>query len=147
MKKNALLLVGILCFGGCESKTGTGALVGAGAGALAGGLIGGNAAGVLIGGAVGAGAGAAIGASLDAADRNKLEENNPDTLRKIDDRKTLDVSDIEALSRNGIEDDVIIDQIKSTKSVFHLSSDQILDLKNQGVSQKVIDYMIRTGES
>ena len=146
MKQAFALLGSILLLSSCESKAGTGAIAGAGAGALAGGLIGGG-TGALIGGAVGATTGAVIGAALDASDRDKLQENSPQTLQRIDNRQQLSIKDIEALAENGIGDDVIISQIQTTNSVFHLTSDEIIDLKNHGVSEKVIEYMIQTGRS
>jgi hypothetical protein len=51
--------------GGCESKAGTGALVGGAAGAGVGQLVGRNTTGTVIGGAVGAGAGYLIGREAD----------------------------------------------------------------------------------
>lgn len=137
--------VALLCVG-CETKTQTGALAGAGAGALAGGLLGGG-TGAVIGGAVGAAGGALVGAALDAQDRKKMQENSPQTLQRIDNHQQLYPSDIEAMAKNGLSDEVIISQIQATKSVFHLTSDQIISLKHAGVSDKVIDYMIHTGSS
>lgn len=130
----------LLC-AGCETKTQTGALAGAGAGALAGGLLGGG-TGAVIGGAVGAAGGALVGAALDAQDRKNMEQNAPQTLRKIDNREQLNISDVEAMTRNGLSDEVIISQIKTTGSVFNLTSNQIIDLKNSGVSEPVINAMI-----
>lgn len=147
MKTQLTILSTLILLTACESKAGTGALAGAGVGALAGGLIGGNAAGVLIGGAVGAAAGGLIGAALDEQDRKTLEHNSPQTLQRIDNRQQLTIYDIEELSKNGIHDDVIIGQIQNTNSVFYLTSDQIIELKESGVSQKVIEYMVQTGKS
>jgi len=48
------------------------------------------------------------------------------------------------MTHAGISSDVIIDQIKATNSTFSLSSQEIIDLKNEGVSQSVIDVMIKT---
>lgn len=144
MKKLWIILGGLsLLCAGCETKTQTGALVGVGAGALAGGLIGGG-TGAVIGGAVGAAGGALIGAALDAQDRKNLQENAPQTLHKIDNQQQLSISDVEALVKNGISDDVIISQIHATKSTFYLNSDQIIQLKNAGVSETVINEMIKS---
>lgn len=146
MKANWVAIMGIAgLLTSCESKTGTGALAGAGVGALAGGLIAGNATGALIGGAVGAAGGALIGAALDAQDRDNLQQNSPQTLQKIDNREQLSIYDVEAMAKNGLSDDVIIRQIQNTKSVFYLTSDQIIELKQAGVSEKVIEYMMQTG--
>jgi len=54
------------------------------------------------------------------------------------------VEDILALSKAGIADDTIISQIKATRTVYRLTAAQIVELKNAGVSQKVIDCMINT---
>lgn len=144
--KNSLLFLGIsLALISCETKTGTGALAGAGVGALAGGLIGGNATGALIGAGVGALAGGLIGAALDEQDRKIMQQNSPDTLQRIDKQQQLSLEDVKAMSRNGLSDAVIIGQIQNTHSVFSLTSDQIIDLKQSGVSQNVIEYMIGTG--
>lgn len=132
---------------GCESKAGTGALAGAGLGALSGGLIAGNATGVLVGGAIGAAAGGLIGAALDEQDRKIMEQHSPQTLQRIDSREQLTIYDVEALSKNGISDDVIIGQIQNTGSVFYLTTDQIIELKQAGVSEKVIEYMVQTGKN
>jgi len=77
--KRALLSVvacGVLCAGvvGCETKAGTGALIGGAAGAGIGAIVGHNShgrtgSGALIGGAVGAIGGALIGNEMDKADK------------------------------------------------------------------------------
>ena len=139
-----LMLSTLLLLTACESKAGTGALVGAGGGAVLGGALGGG-QGALIGAAAGAVGGAIIGAALDASDRDNLQQNSPDTLNRIDNGQQLTIQDIENMARAGIKDSVIINQIDATHSVFHLSADQIVQLKNAGVSQNVIDHMIRTG--
>lgn len=146
MKNSVLSLTALtILLAACESKAGTGALVGAGGGALVGGLAGGG-TGALIGGAVGAAAGGLIGYALDQQDRQIMQERSPQTLNRIDNREQLTLDDIKSMSHNGLKDDTIIDQIKATESTYRLSSDEIIDLKKAGVSQKVIDYMIRTGQ-
>lgn len=147
MKTQLITLSALILLTACESKAGTGAIAGAGLGALTGGLIAGNATGALIGGAVGAAAGGLIGAALDEQDRKIMEQNSPQTLQRIDNREQLSIYDVEAMSRNGINDDVIIGQIQNTRSVFYLTSEQIIELKQQGVSQRVIEYMVQTGKN
>ncbi len=139
------LAAGTLFLVGCESKAGTGALVGGAAGVGAGALISPTPQGALIGGAVGAATGAIIGASLDSEDREVMEKNSPDTVERIDHRQQLSIDDIKKMSENGLSDNVIIGQIQATNSVYYLSTNQIIDLKNAGVSQRVIDYMVQTG--
>lgn len=139
------LAVGTILLVGCESKAGTGALVGGAAGVGAGALISPTPQGALIGGAVGAATGAIIGASLDSDDREVMEEKSPDTVKRIDDGQQLTTDDVKKMSQNGLSDNVIIGQIQATNSVYYLSTNEIIDLKNAGVSQRVIDYMIQTG--
>ncbi len=137
------LLCGAVILASCESKTGTGALVGAGVGAGAGALIGGG-QGALIGGAVGAVGGAVIGNLMDSEDRRAVQNTSPQTMRKIDRGEQLSKKDIEKMAQAGISDEKIISVIDSTGSVFHLSSSDVIELKNAGVSKRVIDYMMQT---
>ena len=141
------LAVGTIFLVGCESKAGTGALVGGAAGVGAGALISPTPQGALIGGAVGAATGAIIGASLDSDDREVMQQNSPDTVDRIDHGQQLTLDDVKEMSKNGLSDNVIIGQIQNTRSVFHLTSDQIIELKQAGVSEKVIEYMMQTGNN
>ncbi len=143
MKSFTLILTSIALFS-CESKAGTGALVGGGLGVGAGALISGTPQGALIGGAVGAVSGALIGAALDADDRRDLQQQSPQTLKRVDKGQQLSITDIEKMSQAGISDDKIIGTIQSTGSIYHLSSSDIAELKSAGVSQHVIDYMQQT---
>lgn len=139
-------LLAIVILAGCETKTETGALVGGAIGVGAGAIIGQDIGGAAVGGAVGALAGGAIGYAMEKQDRKTMEKKAPDTLNKIDRGEQLSIRDVEKMSSAGINDDVIINQIKATNSVFYLSADDIVELKNAGVSQHVINYMIETGK-
>jgi outer membrane lipoprotein SlyB len=145
LMKQLCIALGISLFllAGCQTKTGTGALAGGALGATAGGLIGGG-EGALIGGAIGAVGGGLVGAALDEQDRKIMQQQSPSTLNKIDTGQQLSVNDIKAMTKAGINENVIISQIDATNSVFYLSSEEIIDLKKSGVSQKVINYMIQT---
>jgi osmotically inducible lipoprotein OsmB len=136
--------IGAVMLTSCENKAETGALVGAGVGIGAGALISPTPAGVLIGGAVGAVGGALIGAALDSADRDTLQRESPRTMNKIDRGEQLSMKDIERMSQAGITDDKIVGAIHSTGSVYHLSSSDVQELKDNGVSQRVIDFMLQT---
>ena len=147
MKARAIItILSAQLFLSCESHTGTGVLVGGAVGAGTGALIGGG-EGALIGGAAGVIAGGLVGAALDEQDRKAMEQNSPNTMNKLDRGQQLNVQDVINMSRNGLSDEVIINQINVTKSVFHLSSNQIIEMRNQGVSERVINYMIDTGEN
>jgi hypothetical protein len=62
----------------------------------------------------------------------------------VDQGQSLSIADIKALAAAGVNDDTIVSQIDSSHSVFHLSSTDIIDLHNAGVSEKVVNYMINT---
>ncbi|MBS0604719.1 MAG: hypothetical protein JSS60_06755 [Verrucomicrobia bacterium] len=136
--------IGAAALAGCESDAGTGAIVGAGLGAGTGALISPTAGGVLIGAGVGAATGAIVGAALDAHDRDNVQRSSPQTMKKIDHGEQLSIDDIKKMSEAGIADDKIIGTIQSTGSVYHLSSSDVKELKQDGVSQRVIDYMLQT---
>jgi hypothetical protein len=56
----------------------------------------------------------------------------------------LGLADVKMLAKSGISDDVIISQIRNSRTVYRLSAADILDLKDSSVSEKVIDFMINT---
>ena len=134
-------ITAVALLAGCETPPGpattSGAVMGGATGALAGGIIGNQsrhaAGGALIGGAIGALAGALIGKDVDDHTRVRVVQGQP-----------LTIEDIKILSHANISDDLIISQINATRTVYHLTSAQIIDLKQFGVSQKVMDYMINT---
>jgi hypothetical protein len=141
---------------GCETpegypdQTATGALIGGGAGATTGALIGGGRHGVegaLIGGGIGAVTGGLIGHSLDQEEQARLRAQAPQTYQRVDQGQPLGIADVKALARTGISDEVIISQIRTSRTMYHLSAGDIIDLHNAGVSQRVINYMINTPNS
>ena len=161
--KNQLLYVTMaatsLVLAGCESpegtpnRTGTGALIGGAIGATAGGLLGSTsrhnsgpnaAAGALIGGALGALAGGSIGHSMDQEAGARLRTQAPQTYQRLDQGQPLGTADVRALAKAGVSDDVIISQIRNSRTVYRLSAAEIIELHDAGVSQKVIEYMINT---
>ena len=56
----------------------------------------------------------------------------------------MSVADVKMLAKSGISDEVIISQIRNSRTVYRLSAAEILDLKDSNVSEKVIDFMINT---
>jgi hypothetical protein len=73
-----------------------------------------------------------------------LQAQAPQTYVRINQQQPLSTADVKALAKAGITDDVIINQLASTHSGFRLSPADIIDLRNSGVSDKVINYMIST---
>lgn len=145
----ALLAAGCYTPGGQVDRTATGALtgaaLGAGTGAIIGGASGGRAGeGALIGGAIGALAGGIVGSAMDQQQRETLARQSPQTLQRVEQGQPLAIADIKALSRAGVSDEVIISQIRNSRTAYRLSTAEIIDLKDSGVSSRVIDFMINT---
>jgi len=139
-----LVIVFIVSVMGCQgTKTNAveGAVIGGVLGAAAGGIIGhqshhgGEGAG--IGAAVGVVSGAVIGSQIEKKQSGQAapqgtQAQNPNQM------STEQIID---MSKQGIHEDVIVDKIRLSNSRFVLSPDDINNLKQQGVSQKVINAM------
>lgn len=83
-----------------------------------------------------------LGYALDDQDRRVIEKSSPRTVDRMDRNEPLTLNDIIKLSEGGVGDDVIIQYIKDTSSVYNLSNTQIKRLQSSGVSQRIIDAMI-----
>lgn len=64
--------------------------------------------------------------------------------QEIVNKKQVTIEDIKTMNNAGITDDKIISLIKSTGSVYHLTSADVEDLKRAGVSKRVINFMLQT---
>ncbi|MBI3414829.1 MAG: hypothetical protein HY043_05825 [Verrucomicrobia bacterium] len=146
---SAVVLTGCETPEGTPDRTSTGALVGGALGLASGALLGGRHPGgaAVVGGALGAVTGGLIGHSMDQEARVRLQQQAPQTYARLDQGQPLSLADVKALAASKIGDDVIISQIRNSRTVFHLSSADIIDLKNSGVNEKVIDFMINTATS
>ena len=56
--------------------------------------------------------------------------------------QNLSLAEIKALAKAEVADDIVISQINNTRSIFSLTAQAIIELKNAGVSEKVIAYMM-----
>ncbi len=144
----AVALTGCQYPDGEPNNTATGALAGGAAGAMTGAAIGGphNNAGpeALMGAAAGALAGGIIGNVMDQQQAAALRAQAPQTYVRVQEGQPLTVSDVKALAAARVSDDVIINQIRNSHTVYHLSSTDIIDLHNSRVSDTVINFMIST---
>jgi uncharacterized protein YcfJ len=146
----AVLVSGCVNPDGSPNNTGTGAIVGTALGAVTGAAIGGPGHGgqdALIGAAVGALAGGLIGNSADREQEARLQAEAPQTYERVYQGTPLAIADVKALARAGVSDDVIINQIKNSRTIFHLTAADIIDLRNAGVSDKVVNFMINTAST
>lgn len=62
----------------------------------------------------------------------------------LESRERLGIADIIVLSKAGVNDDIIIDKIAKTRSVFDLNVEEIEALRKEGVSARVINFMLNT---
>jgi hypothetical protein len=69
---------------------------------------------------------------------------NSQPVQRSDQGQPGSVSDIKALVKAGVSDAVILSQIRNSRTVYRLSTDEIIDLKTNKVSEAVIDFMINT---
>jgi hypothetical protein len=149
----ALTLMGVaaLAGGGCSSMShtqegmGVGALGGAGVGAAIGSATGQAGKGALIGGAVGAIGGALVGNEADKDEKKKAEVQQAQAQAAAQQAgRALGLTDVAQLAQQGVSDGVIIGQIRSTGSRYNLSSNDIVWLKQNGVSDAVVQEMQAT---
>jgi uncharacterized protein YcfJ len=143
----AVVLTGCQNPDGSQNNTGSGILIGSAFGALTGAAIGGHNHGgqdALIGAAVGALAGGLIGNAADRERDARLKAQAPQTYERAVSGTPLSLADVKALAKAGISEEVIVNQIRNSRTVFHLSAADIIDLRDSGVTDKVINYMIDT---
>src|SRR5437867_3067443 len=53
-------------------------------------------------------------------------------------------ADIVSMTKAGVPDEEIIRRIDATRTVFHLGTEDVVRLRDEGVSSRVIDYMLET---
>jgi hypothetical protein len=161
---------------GCESLPGDretqGAVIGGASGAVLGAVIASEnrLLGALIGGLLGAGGGYLIGAKTDwfggdDDDRNELRsdvqqavdkaQRDPATAEEARNAKTADINkdgfvtldEVIAMERAGLSDNTIIKRLEATDAIFDLNAEQRRILRDNGVSQTVIDRMLDINRS
>ena len=56
----------------------------------------------------------------------------------------LSLYDIKALARAGVSDGVTLRYLRNQGTTYYLNSDDVAGLRKAGVSQSIVDYMLRT---
>ena len=77
----------------------------------------------------------------------KLCQEAPDTCHRVQTAQPLTLVDVKVMAKIGFSSDVIITQVRNSRTVYHLTANAIIDLKNSGVSEQVIDFLISTPSS
>ena len=146
-----LVVIFTISIAGCYTPQGrpdytaSGALAGGATGAIIGSATGRHhGSDGLVGAAVGAVVGGFIGHGMDQEQEARLRAQAPQTLQRVEQGQPLTEADVESLSKAGVSDEVIISQIRNSRTVYHLTASDIIGLKNAGVSEKVINFMINT---
>ena len=134
----------VIAVSGCQTnktRVAEGAGVGGALGALAGGIIGYQSGhgvgGALIGGAAGAAGGAIVGSQIKKPNQATQSAAGQQAVSP----NQMTIQQIADLSKQQVNDAVIIDRIKLTNSKFTLSASDLDYLKAQGVSPAVIAAM------
>lgn len=148
MKKIFVLILSsgvVLSVVGCQNaqtRAGEGAVIGGILGAAAGGIIGHQSGhggeGAAIGAAAGALTGALVGTSVP---KNQQASGAQSQGAQTANPNRMSIQQVIDLSKQGVHEDVVIDKIRLSNSRFALTATDIAYLKEQGVSQKVIDAM------
>lgn len=140
-----LLLAGLLIQTGCSARNHTeaGMGTGAGVGALAGAIIGSGSgdagAGALIGAATGGLAGGLMGNAEDAREERDAAIMQANSERMA--RSAIHNADVLQMAHNGVSDSVIMGAIRTRGGAFDLSPQTIIMLKQQGLSDPLIEFM------
>jgi hypothetical protein len=140
-----MAILALSCSVGCQSYTGQGALFGglggAGLGALIGHASGHTGAGAAIGAAAGALAGGAVGSSLDNIDAKNRAQIAAATGHASG---AVSVDDVIVMTRSGIDEQIIINQIAGAGLQRPLQANDVIYLQQNGVSPHVISIMQQT---
>jgi uncharacterized protein YcfJ len=153
----SLVLVFAFALVGCETNAQTGTLVGAGAGAGLGAIIGNNSGGhtgtgALIGAGVGAVGGYMVGNEVDKAEQRKRDAANQNSVRNNREQRyepapaasnaeRVSKKDVIQWTDKGVKDDIIIDRIDRSHTVFNLTAADENELRDAGVSEEVVRAM------
>jgi uncharacterized protein YcfJ len=148
MKRVASLLLcfSFIVFGlGCQNtKTHAveggviGGVLGAGVGGIIGHQMHHGAEGAAIGAAAGILGGALIGAQMEKP--GQAANQNTGSTQAVSSNQMTQQQVID-LVKQGVDENVVIDKIRLSNSKFILSAEQVSSLKQQGVSQKIIEVM------
>jgi hypothetical protein len=118
-----------------------GGLGGAGLGALIGSASGHTGAGAVIGAAAGALTGGAVGSALDNIDAKNRAQIAAATGHPL---SAVSVNDIVAMTRSGIDEQIIVNQLATSGLQRPLQANDVIYLQQNGVSPHVISVMQQT---
>ncbi len=147
MKKIILcvMAIALLSFAtGCEqnkTRVAEGAVIGGLVGGAAGGIIGHQGGNAGAGAGIGIAAGALVGALVGSQINKPNQTADTVTAGQGATVNQMSLQQIADLAKQGVHEDVIIDKIRLSNSKFILTPQDIDYLKQNKVSQKVVDVM------
>lgn len=139
------------CTAGCAGMNHAerGALLGSGVGAATGAIIGSHSGhgegGALLGAATGAIVGGLAGEAEDA--REERDAAMAYASHQQHRQQAITNADVVNMTQNSVGDEVIMGAIRTRGGRFHLSPDAIIGLKQQGVSDPVLQFMQDTANA
>jgi hypothetical protein len=141
-------LTPLLFLVGCQglSRGGNGALIGGTGGAVLGNAVakaagGSRTAGTVIGGALGAITGAAVGDSIDQTERQAEARGAANVINQQNAARAPSIDEVIQMSRSGVQEQNIINQIHSTRAVYQLTSNDVIRMQQNFVPDRVISAM------
>ncbi len=141
---SAALVPALVICGCAGDNTERGAVAGGVIGTAAGAIVGCAAhapvAGALMGGATGAIVGGAAGHAEDKAEQRAAAQ------AAYARQTALPIDQIVSMTQNHMSDVLIINQIRSSGAVYHLTGNDVVWLKGQGVSDAVVSEMQATAQ-
>ena len=134
------IIIGLGCQSTNEGAV-KGGVIGGIIGAVGGGIIGHQSGHGGEGAAIGAAAGAVTGAIIGNQTGTPGQAATPAQTTPTISANQMSMQQIVDLTKQGVNEAVIIDRIRMSNSRFNLTTDDISYLKQRGVSLKVIDVM------
>lgn len=133
--------------GGCSTMdnttkgAGIGGALGTGAGLAVGAATGNPKTGAVVGGLLGAGVGAAVGNDKDNQIQERRDLQQATAVATAQAQQHMGMTDVIHMAQQGHDEQVIINQIRSTGSTFQLSAADLDTLKSNNVPPRVIVEM------
>lgn len=144
----AAALLPLAALAGCASSSNTlkgaglGSLLGAGVGAGLGSITGNAGVGAAIGAGVGAAGGGLVGNDLDQQEKADMQGRVASAeAAAAHAQQAMGLTDVAKLAQSGASDAVILGQIRSTNSTFTLTTNDLQWLRENQVSDAVIQEM------
>lgn len=149
LRQKALLAslgISLVLTSGCSTCNNTerGIVGGAAVGGVLGTIVGAATGRPLAGAAIGAGIGGTVGGVSGAAE-DRRDRRFAQAVANAEQRGQMELTEVAKMSQAHVSDAVIIQHIRNTGAIFNLSADQIAWLKQQGVSDVVIQEMETNG--